>query len=290
MLLKKVAPRLSNYCETEGVLPEEQCGFRPARSSVDLLFVVRRQQELGRARGIPLYVCFIDLQKAYESVDRELPRVVLARFGVPEKMLTIIRQFHEVMRARVRTDDGEQSESFDVTQRSRQGCVLSPRLLNAFFAAAIHAVLVRSSEDPDILRDLVCLEEDLGENGVEVDPLARVRRSVWGMLYADDAGIVSKSAEGLTKMIVIVTIFEETVLTVSENKTETMLLRTQPGAPDLTARRRSSGPEVYADDAVSVRGQTPTSCQRSNDGSDSRGHSTTVSSASCTIWRMPRSC
>ena len=46
------------------------------------------------------------------------------------------------------------------------------------------------------------------------------------MLYADDAGIVSKSAEGLTKMIVIVTIFEETVLTVSENKTETMLLRT----------------------------------------------------------------
>ena len=54
----------------------------------------------------PLYMCFIDLQKAYDSVDRELLCVVLARFGVPEKMLTVIRQFHEGMRARVRTDDG----------------------------------------------------------------------------------------------------------------------------------------------------------------------------------------
>ena len=33
--------------------------------------------------------------------------------------------------------------------------------------------------------------------GKEV-PLAYVRRAVWGMLYAVDAGIVSKSAEGIT--------------------------------------------------------------------------------------------
>ena len=52
-------------------------------------------------------MCFIDFQKAYDSVDRELLWVVLARFGVPETMLTVIRQFHEGMRARVRTDDGE---------------------------------------------------------------------------------------------------------------------------------------------------------------------------------------
>ena len=51
--------------------------------------------------------------------------------------------------------------------------------------------------------------------------------SVWGMLYADDAGIVSKSAEGPAKMMtVIVTVFEAAGLTVSDQKTETMLLRT----------------------------------------------------------------
>ena len=83
-----------------------------------MLSVVRRLQELGRARKIPLYMCFIDLQKAYDSVDRELLWVVLARFGVPGKMSTVIRQFHEGMRARVRTDDGEHSEWF----ASLRGC------------------------------------------------------------------------------------------------------------------------------------------------------------------------
>ena len=62
-----------------------------------------------------MYNIYIDLQETYDSVDRELLWVVLARFGVPETMLTVIRQFHEGMRARVRTDDGEHSEWFDAT-------------------------------------------------------------------------------------------------------------------------------------------------------------------------------
>ena len=70
------------------------------------------------------------------------------------------------------------------------------------------------------MRDLIHLEEDLEENaaGVSSDLLACVRRAVWGMPYADDAGIVSKSAEGLAKMmIVIVTVFEAAGLTVAED-------------------------------------------------------------------------
>ena len=106
---------------------------------------------------------------------------MFARFGVPGKMLTIIRQLHEGMRARVCTNNGEHSDWFGVTQGLRQGCVLSLLLFNVFFDAAIHAVLVRFSEEPDICRDLVHLEEDLGEGGVKVEPLACVRRSVWGM-------------------------------------------------------------------------------------------------------------
>ena len=104
--------------------------------------------------------------------------VVLARFGVLKKMLIISRQFHEGMRARVRTDDGEQSKWFDVTQGLRQGGVISPLLFTHFFAASIHAALVRYSEDPAILNDLVHLEEDLGKGGVEVGLQACVRRSV----------------------------------------------------------------------------------------------------------------
>ena len=63
-------------------------------------------------------------------------------------------------------------------------------------------------------------------------PMACVRRAAWGMLYADNAGIVSRSAEGLDKMMtVIVTVFEAAGVTVSKRKTETILLRT----PDQTS-------------------------------------------------------
>ena len=82
-LLKIIARRLSEYCERVGVLPEEQNDFRPNRSTTDIMFVVRRLQELARKKHIPLYVCLIDLTKAYDSVDRTLLWTVFARFGVP---------------------------------------------------------------------------------------------------------------------------------------------------------------------------------------------------------------
>ena len=64
VLLKIVATRLSAYCEARNLLPEEQCGFRPHRSTTDMMFAVRRLQELGRKARAPLFLCFIDLQTA----------------------------------------------------------------------------------------------------------------------------------------------------------------------------------------------------------------------------------
>ena len=105
ILLKIIARRLSEYCERVGILPEEQSAFRPNRSTTDTMFVIRRLQELARKKRIPLYVCFIDLTKAYDSVDRTLFWTVLARFGVPQIMMSVISQFHDGMRACVQLDD-----------------------------------------------------------------------------------------------------------------------------------------------------------------------------------------
>ncbi|CAB1097367.1 unnamed protein product [Ectocarpus sp. CCAP 1310/34] len=204
-----------------------------------MLFVVRRLQELGRRKKIPLYMCFVDLNKAYDSVDREMLWKVLARGGIPAKLIEVIRQFHDGMRARVRMDDGELSDWFFVTQGVRQGCVLSPLLFNIFFAEVLEVVVIRFSEDDVVLRSLVCLEEGKTEaGGGEETPLDRVQRAVWGMLYADDAGVVSRSAEGLARMMtIIVEVFGEFGLTVSEKKTETLLMRkgqadtSQPAPP-----------------------------------------------------------
>ena len=107
--------------------------------------------------------------------------------------------------------------------------MLSPLLFNIFFAAPTEVVLVRFSED-DTIKDLVYLK---GEAGVGAGtPLERARRVVWGMLFADDAGVVSRSQEGLTRMMTtIVEVFGEFGLTVSEKKTETLLMRAPEKQP-----------------------------------------------------------
>ena len=104
ILLMIIARSLSEYCERVGILPEEQSGFRPNRSTTDMMFMVCRLQELAREKRIPLYVCFIDLTKAYDSVDRTLFWTVLARFGVPQIMISVIRQFYDGLQACVRLD------------------------------------------------------------------------------------------------------------------------------------------------------------------------------------------
>ena len=41
---------------------------------------------------IPPFMCLIDLEKAYDSVDRELLWKVLARAGIPAEMMAVIRR------------------------------------------------------------------------------------------------------------------------------------------------------------------------------------------------------
>ena len=107
------------------------------------------------------------------------------------------------------------------------------------------------------------------------------------MLYADDAGIVSKSAEEVPKlMAVIATVFEAAGLTVSEKKTEAMLLRT-PDQASLTLplvveaagqRYRRTTWFVYILEALSAKALA--SLSQSNEGSVSCGHASNGSARS----------
>ena len=224
VLLKIMANRLGIFCEEAGIRPEEQCGFRPQRSRTDMVFVVHILQELGHTSNTSLDIFFIDLAKAYDSVDRVLLCEVLARFGVPLRMVKVIRMFYDWIRARAQLDDGDFSAWFNVCQGLRQECLLSPLLFNVFFLVVIIAVLQRFAEDSLIVSNLVYLDDTpKGEDGSpkEEGTLEMVPGVVWGMLYANDARVVSTSPRELTKMVdVIVAACEEFGLPVSEMKIE----------------------------------------------------------------------
>ncbi|XP_018010145.1 uncharacterized protein LOC108667613 [Hyalella azteca] len=59
------------------VYPEFQCGFRPGRSTVDMIFSLRQLQEKFHEQQMPLHVVFIDLTKAVDLVTRVLIRELL---------------------------------------------------------------------------------------------------------------------------------------------------------------------------------------------------------------------
>ena len=149
-------------------------------------------------------------------------------------MILVIRQFHDGMRACVRLDDRVCSEWFAVEQGLRQVCVLAPLLFNIFFAAVINVASAGFKADKGIMDALVHLRKKRGAGEVTVGESVPAT-PLWGMLYADDAGVVSQLPEQLRKMIgVIVVVCAAFGLTVSEAKTEIMCLRPE-GMPESTA-------------------------------------------------------
>ena len=133
------------------------------------------------------------LTKAYDSVDRTLFWTVLAHIGVPQNMISVTRQFHDGMRACVRLDDKVCSGWFAVEQGLRQRCVLAPLLFNIFFAAVINVVYTRFKVDKDTMDALVHLKKKRGggRRGGATAGEPVLTTLLWGILYADDAGVVS---------------------------------------------------------------------------------------------------
>lgn len=71
----------------------------------------------------------------------------------------------------------------------RQGCVLFPIPFNIFFVAVLDVILQRFAADAVVLPSLVHL--DKREGVTEEGAATTAWRAVWGLLYADDAGVVS---------------------------------------------------------------------------------------------------
>jgi len=74
----------------EPQLQEEQCRFRPGRGTVDQLFTLAGLLEFAH----PVYMCFVDLEKAYDRVPRGILWGVLGEYGVPGPLVRAIRSLY----------------------------------------------------------------------------------------------------------------------------------------------------------------------------------------------------
>ena len=59
------------------VLPESQCGYRCGRRINDMIFVARQLQIKCREQHQDIYLAFVDLTKAFDTVNRDLPWNIL---------------------------------------------------------------------------------------------------------------------------------------------------------------------------------------------------------------------
>ena len=115
----------------EPQIQEEQCGFRPGRGTTDQIYNLTGILEKAWEYAYPVYMCFVDLEKAYDRVPREVLWEVLREYGVRGTLLRSIQSLYSQSESCVRVL-GSKSNSFSVRVGLRQGCALSPILFVIF--------------------------------------------------------------------------------------------------------------------------------------------------------------
>ena len=70
LFTKVIQVRLQKVAEE--VLPDSQCGFRRDRVCVDMIYCTRQLMERTKEHNTKLFMLFVDLRKAYDSVPRQV--------------------------------------------------------------------------------------------------------------------------------------------------------------------------------------------------------------------------
>ena len=96
-----------------------------------LLLVRLCSWEKYLGKGKDVYFAFLDLEKAYDRVDRDAMWNVLRLYGIGGRLLRGVKSLYVGSKACVRVGN-EVSEWFPVRVGLRQGCVMSPWLFNLY--------------------------------------------------------------------------------------------------------------------------------------------------------------
>ena len=104
---------------------EMQFGFMPGRGTIDAMLILRSLQEEYLDKEKKLYMCFVDLEKAFVRVPRKVFEWAMRKRGIPEVRVRAVMSLYEGAKTRVRVGL-ELSDEFEVKVGVHQGSVLLP--------------------------------------------------------------------------------------------------------------------------------------------------------------------
>ena len=176
------------------LIDEMQFGFRPGRGTTDAIFIVRQLQEKYLGRKRELWMAFLDLEKAFDRVPREVVWWALGQMNVDRSLINVIMSMYKNARASVKVN-GVGGRDFPVEVGVHQGSVLSPLLFIIVMEAlsrtfsdrglpwellyADDLVLLADTED-ELKRKAAKVEEWVREEGVESKCGENESHEMWG--------------------------------------------------------------------------------------------------------------
>ena len=66
-----------------------------------MIFTARQLQKKCQEHNVDLYMTFVDLTKAFDTVSRDGFWKIMAKFGCPPRFIAMVLKFHDGMQARV---------------------------------------------------------------------------------------------------------------------------------------------------------------------------------------------
>ena len=207
VLSRVILERLKKVTETK--IRDEQAGFRQNRSCTDQTATLRIVVEQSIEWNSPLYINFVDYEKAFDSLDRETLWKLLRHYGIPEKITNLIKKMYENMASRV-IHEGQLTEPFEVKTGVRQGCLLSPFL----FLLAIDWIMRTTTAGR--------------RNGIQWS----LTQQLEDLDFADDLALLSHShAQMQDKTTTLNRISKQTGLNIHREKTKIMRINTGNNEP-----------------------------------------------------------
>jgi len=106
-----------------------QKAFREVEGCAEHVALLHGMMRDARKRNRSIFVVFLDLAKAFDSVNHELLTRALRRQGCPDQFIRIVKDLYDGAVTRV-SNGVTSTQDIDIRSGLKQGCSLSPLLFN----------------------------------------------------------------------------------------------------------------------------------------------------------------